>query len=86
MGGPVERRYYVHSPERAVAVVTRVGSMTGKAVYLHTDSLGSTDAVTDAAGKVVERRTYDAFGARMGAAWTAPPGSFKAATSRVAGG
>jgi len=46
VGGPVERRYYIHSPERAVAVVTRVGSAAGVPVYLHTDSLGSTTRST----------------------------------------
>lgn len=31
--------------------------------YLHTDGLGSTSAMTDALGQVLERRSYDAFGA-----------------------
>jgi RHS repeat-associated protein len=61
-GGPAERRYYVSSPERVVAVVTRAGMGAPETSYLHADHLGSTDAVTDATGKVVERRRYDAFG------------------------
>jgi len=30
--------------------------------YFHTDALGSITAITDDTGKVVERRSYDAFG------------------------
>jgi RHS repeat-associated protein len=68
-GGPVVRRYYVHSPERAIAVVTRVEA-AGTTAYLHADNLGSTDAITDATGQVVERHSYDAFGA-AGPVWKA---------------
>ncbi|MFT3768646.1 MAG: FG-GAP-like repeat-containing protein [Minicystis sp.] len=81
-GGPVERRYYIRSPERVVAVVTRVGAAPGAPLYLHTDNLGSVDAITDATGKVVERRSYDAFGARRGPAWSAPPAAFSPVTTK----
>ncbi|MFT3765275.1 MAG: FG-GAP-like repeat-containing protein [Minicystis sp.] len=81
-GGPVERRYYIRSPERVVAVVTRLGTAAGTPVYLHTDNIGSVDAITDATGKVIERRSYDAFGARRGPAWSAPPAAFAPATTK----
>ena len=44
--------------------------------YLHRDHLGSVDTITDAAGAVLERLSYDAFGKRRIAAgenaWTDP--------------
>ncbi|MFO0756888.1 MAG: FG-GAP-like repeat-containing protein [Byssovorax sp.] len=69
---PVEHRYYVRSPERVVAIVTHGGAKPGTR-YLHADNLGSTDAVTDETGSVVERRSYDAFGQRRNPEWGKPP-------------
>jgi hypothetical protein len=43
------------------------------ALYLHADHLGSVDAVTDEAGSVEERRSYDAFGQRRNPVWGDPP-------------
>jgi len=40
--------------------------------YFHTDALGSITAVTDATGKTVERRSYDAFGKIRAMAYTPP--------------
>jgi RHS repeat-associated protein len=69
---PVEHRYYVRSPERVVAIVTRGGDTPGTH-YLHADNLGSTDVVTDEAGNVLERRSYDPFGQRRNPDWGKPP-------------
>ena len=70
-------------PERVVAVVTRGGKEPGT-LYLHTDHLGSVDALTNEKGAVVERRSYDAFGQRRNPIWgQAPPGSF---TSKITKG
>src|SRR5262245_19262306 len=68
----VEHRYYVHSPERAVAIVTRGGSEAGTR-YLHADHLGSTDVLTREDGTIAERRSYDPFGQRRNPAWGQPP-------------
>ena len=65
--GAVEHRYFVHGSERAVAVVTwtAAGGPQPATRYLHTDNLGSVETVTDETGsKAVEKRSYDAFGAR----------------------
>jgi len=71
-----EHRYFIHAPERVVAVVTRGGKEPGT-LYVHTDHLGSVDALTNEKGTVVERRSYDAFGQRRNPTWgQAPPGSF----------
>jgi len=40
---------------------------------VHVDHLGSVEALTNEAGAVVQRRSYDAFGARRKPAWGAPP-------------
>ena len=63
--------YYVHSPERVVAVITQGGATPG-AVYVHVDPLGSVDALTDANGAVVEHRSYDPFGQRRNPVWGQP--------------
>ncbi len=67
-GNAQEFRYYVHSPERVIAVVTR-GSANAGTNYLHADHLGSVESVTNANGEVVEKRSYDAFGARRNPQW-----------------
>jgi YD repeat-containing protein len=77
----VTHRYYIHSPERVVAIVTRGGDEPGTR-YVHTDHLGSVDALTKADGDVVERRSYDAFGQRRNSEWGAPPpASFETKTT-----
>ena len=47
-----EVRYYVHSPERVIAIVTRGGAEPGTR-YVNVDHLGSTDALTDAFERAV---------------------------------
>jgi RHS repeat-associated protein len=69
---PAAHRYFVHSPERAVAVVT-VGGTTPGALYVHVDHLGSVDVLTDVNGNAVEHRSYDPFGQRRNPVWGAPP-------------
>jgi RHS repeat-associated protein len=77
-----EHRFYVHSPERVVAVVTRGGDTPGT-LYLHTDHLGSVDALTNAKGGVEERRSHDAFGQRRNPVWgQPPPASFASKTTK----
>ncbi|WP_437631954.1 RHS repeat-associated core domain-containing protein [Sorangium sp. So ce854] len=80
--GAVEHRYYVHSPERVVAIVTRRGS-DGGTRYVHVDHLGSVDALTDEDGDVIERRSYDPFGQRRNPVWgERPPASFPSETTQ----
>ncbi len=77
----VVNRYYIHSPERVVAIVTR-GGPKPSTTYVHADHLGSVDTLTDEDGDVVERRSYDAFGQRRNPEWgEPPPASFAAMTS-----
>jgi hypothetical protein len=69
-------------PERVVAVVTRGGKEPGT-LSVHTDHLGSVDALTNDKGTVVERRSYDAFGQRRNPIWgQASPASFASKTTK----
>ncbi|AUX38230.1 MULTISPECIES: RHS repeat-associated core domain-containing protein [Sorangium] len=80
--GRAEHRYYVRSPERVVAIVTRGGPEPGTR-YVHVDHLGSVDAITDEDGDVIERRSYDPFGQRRNPVWGEPtPTSFSSGTTR----
>lgn len=71
--GVIERRFYVHSPERAIAVVTHGGAEPGKR-FFHVDHLGSIDVITKEDGSIAERRSYDAYGARRNPEWGGPGG------------
>jgi RHS repeat-associated protein len=66
--------YYVHASGRVVAQVRPAGTQR-ETRYVHDDHLGSTDLVTDAAGAVVERQSFDPFGLRRNPQWavTTPP-------------
>jgi RHS repeat-associated protein len=78
---PTEHRYYVRSPERVVAVVTRGGKAQGTR-FVHVDHLGSVESLTDESGMPVEKRSYDAFGQRRSPVWGQPgPVSFASLTT-----
>jgi RHS repeat-associated protein len=75
-------RYYIRSPERVVAVVTRGGDKPGT-LFVHVDHVGSVDVLTNEAGGVEERRSYDAFGQRRNPVWgQAPPASFSSKSTK----
>jgi RHS repeat-associated protein len=76
-----DHRYFIHSPERVVAVVTRGGTKPGT-LYMHADNLGSVDVLTNESGGVEERRSYDPFGQRRNPVWgQPPPASFASKTT-----
>ncbi len=73
-------RFYVGAGSATVVLTREVGGKDQTA-YLLSDALGSVDVVTDGGGAVIERRSYDAFGARRNAAgWGAYQGAL---TSKV---
>lgn len=49
---------------------TKAGAISSTYDYLHRDHLGSVDRVTNTAGTLVHRLSYDAFGARREGLWT----------------
>ena len=70
--------HYIFAGGTRIAIRTTddAPAPTDKLRYLHRDHLGSVDTITDAAGAVVERLSYGAFGKRRVAtgasAWTDP--------------
>jgi len=81
--GMIEHRYYVHGAERAVAMVRPQAASPERTLYMHVDHLGSVEALTNEAGTVVERRSYDAFGARRNPTWGASPSASFPTTSSL---
>ena len=71
-GAVKEFRYYVFSPERVIAIVTRGGNEPGTK-YLLTDHLGSIETITNESGTVDRktqlRRFRCATKSEMGRAW-----------------
>jgi RHS repeat-associated protein len=65
-GSVVETKHYIGD----FAVVTTSASSSATH-YLHRDHLGSVDTITDAAGAIVQRMSFDAWGKRREIAWTA---------------
>ena len=70
--GGIEHRHFITAGAGVVAIVKQSGSST-TVVYLHRDQLGSTTAVTDEAGAVLERLAYEPFGKRRTPAGQADP-------------
>jgi RHS repeat-associated protein len=63
----VEERHFITAGGQVVALVKRTTDANGavwSTRYLHRDNLGSTTAVTDENGAVVERLAYEPFGKR----------------------
>ncbi len=57
----------------AGAVIEKIGNQAATVSYLHTDHLGSTDAITNAQGYLVEDLSFDVFGQkRSGVDWSQP--------------
>ena len=83
VGGLVEKlttstrvhwKHRIPTPSGEVQVIRRSDG-TNDVFYVTTDHLGSTDAVTNAAGSVLVRESFAAYGARRGSNWatsTAP--------------
>jgi RHS repeat-associated protein len=67
-----EYRHYIVANGQKVAI-RLVNSAGPETLYLHDDHLGSTDTITDHAGKVKIHESYDAWGKRRGSAWTGTP-------------
>jgi RHS repeat-associated protein len=68
--GVTEKKHYVFAGSERVALYSTKSSGQTSLKYLHLDHLGSTDTVTDAAGAVTERLSYDPHGKRRNANWT----------------
>ncbi len=65
--GVTEYRHYIVVGGEAAAIRTLRSNGANDTRYLHKDHLGSVQAVTDEAGAVTQRLSYDAFGKRRSA-------------------
>ncbi|NIV75467.1 MAG: type IV secretion protein Rhs, partial [Gammaproteobacteria bacterium] len=75
-GGGAEHKHYLSAAGALVAIVTDyTATAVRRTDYVHTDHLGSVDAVTDADGQVVERASFDPHGRRRAADWSDASGS-----------
>jgi hypothetical protein len=57
-------RHYIQAGQETIALYTTRSSGANDLRYLFHDHLGSVDVITDAAGAVKERLSYDAWGRR----------------------
>jgi RHS repeat-associated protein len=71
-GTLVEHKYYISAGGRLLALFTKRNNSTEDLKYFHTDHIGSTSAVTNESGAVLERLAYDPWGDRRGASSTSP--------------
>lgn len=60
----VEERHFLTVGGQVVAVVKRIDGTWNPPRYFHRDNLGSTTAITDDNGNVIERLAYEPFGKR----------------------
>jgi RHS repeat-associated protein len=81
--GPARHKHYIAAGGALVAVLTTGSGTPDDIRYLHKDHLGSLDVVTDAAGAVVERLSFDAWGRRRNASdWRPANGSLTSGINR----
>lgn len=75
----VRHRYFVHTPERMIAVAEESegpGTVIGRGAaaltttYVHVDHLGSPDVLSNSAGQAIERQSFDPFGQRRSPKWS----------------
>ena len=62
--GTIEHRHFVTAGGGVVALIKQIGTGTLNVLYMHRDHLGSTTAITNASGTVIERMAYEPFGKR----------------------
>lgn len=64
-GAVVEDKHYIYAPTGRIAVRIQRSDQTGETNWFHTDGLGSITGVTNAAGVVLQRFAFDAWGKRL---------------------
>jgi RHS repeat-associated protein len=60
----VEQRHYLRTPEGVIGMLTQRSNAQNDTRYWHKDHLGSVAVITDTAGAVKDKFTYDAWGNR----------------------
>ena len=77
---------YAYDEQPVAQYVQTENTQTGATIsqttqYFHRDHLGSVDAITDAAGSIVTRKSFDAWGQRRNLTWD--PGPYWTSTSSL---
>ena len=62
--GTIEHRQFITAGDGVVALVKQTGTAPATTLYMHRDHLGSTTAITNETGAVIERLAYEPFGKR----------------------
>ncbi len=69
----VEHKYFIYADGELVAIHVKTTNdgeaQPDETRYLHRDSLGSIDTITDGQGRIIDRMSYEPFGARRGGDW-----------------
>jgi RHS repeat-associated protein len=69
----VQNRHFIYADGQLIAIHTKAKEdgvkKPDETRYLHRDNLGSIDTITDGKGSVVERMSYQSFGARRKGDW-----------------
>ena len=81
-GSTVDKKHSINTPEGVVAIETWFSSGAVRRDYLHRDHLSSVDVITNDAGDVSERLSFDAFGKRRGVNWQGNPSNAASLTAR----
>lgn len=70
--GVIEHKHYISAGGTTILYTER-SNAANDTRYLHKDHLGSIDVITNEQGQVVERLSFDPWGARRNADWTSAP-------------
>jgi RHS repeat-associated protein len=89
-GAKIERKHYISSPAGRIAIYTQtvdltpqhLGETTTDTKFLHSDHLGSVDVVTNEAGAVIERDSFDSWGWRRPTDWQPADTSIRSIITR----
>lgn len=77
----IEHKHYIPAGGTTV-LYTQRSSNINDTRYMHQDHIGSVDAITNEAGQVIERASFDAWGERRNPNWTTAAASILSLTTR----
>lgn len=75
INGITSYRHHIQANGRIVAIVNRGSNGANNTVYPLTDHLGGVESITDSAGAIIVKESFDPWGKRRGANWVGLPSS-----------
>lgn len=78
--GASEERYYVFAGQQLIALYTKPSAAAGDTKYFNNDPQGSPNVITNSAGALLEKVSFDSFGKRRNANWTGATGPITSLT------